>query len=411
MKSNVVVVIAALCMAAAIWYVAHQPSQVPASNNAQSKSGVGDASKGTPTAPPAVSVTKANLADFIETVLVTGSIVARDEILIAPEIESFRIVGLSAEEGDTVKKGDVLARLSSATLDMQLAQSEANIARAGASIAIARSAIVQAEAAEKEAEQAFDRARPLRQSGTISEATFDQRDSASKTAKARLVSSRDSLKSAEADKAALEAAQREIVWRKERSDIRSPVDGIVSRRTARVGAVATAIGDPLFRIIAKGEVELDAEIAERDLGRVKDGQEALINITGVGEVRGTVRLISSEVERATRIGRARISLGVNPAIKLGAFGRGSVETARSRGIGVPTSAVVFAADGTTVQIVSDGKVNTRAVTTGLATQTLIEIVKGIAEGDTVVAKAGSFLRDGDSVRPIFASTKLSNVAP
>ncbi|MBX9925457.1 MAG: efflux RND transporter periplasmic adaptor subunit [Hyphomicrobiaceae bacterium] len=406
MKSSLLVV-AAVGAAAALWYATHLPGPLAGADGSGQAGQVSAKDKAARTAPPAVSVVKASVADFVETVLVTGSVVARDEIMIAPEIEGFRIVALNAEEGDRIEKGHVLASLSSDTLEAQLAQSDANIARAGAAIAVARSAIVQAEAAEKEAEQAFDRARPLRQSGTISESVFDQREAAAKSAKARLASARDSLKSAEADKTALEAARREIAWRKERAEIRSPVDGVVSRRTARIGAVASAVGEPLFRVIANGEIELDAEIAERDLGRIKDGQPAVVAITGVGEARGLVRLISSEVDRTTRIGKAKISLGVNPALRLGAFGRGSVETARSRGIGLPTSAVVFAGDGATVQVIADGKVETRSVTTGLATQTLIEIRKGIAEGDTVVAKSGSFLRDGDAVRPIMAPTNLS----
>jgi len=400
MKSNLIL-LAVIAAGAAGWYVLHQPGKPASGTAGQPKSAVA----------PAVSVVKAALSDFVETVLVTGSVVARDEVMIAPEIEGFRIVELAAEEGDTIKKGQVLARLANATLDAALAQSDANIARASAAIAVARSAIVQAEAAEKEADQAFDRARPLKQSGTISEAVFDQREAAAKTSAARLNSARESLLSAEADKAAIEAARREIVWRRERSEIRSPVDGTVSRRTARVGAVASAAGDPLFRVVANGEIELDAEIAERDVGRIKDGQPATVTITGMGEARGTVRLVSSEVDRTTRIGKARISLGASSAFKLGAFGRGTIETGRSRGIGLPTSAVVFGANGATVQLVKDDRVETRLVTIGLSSQQLVEIKDGITEGDVVVAKSGSFLRDGDAVRPITSPTTLSTAAP
>ncbi len=403
MKSNLIL-LAVIAAGAAGWYVLHQPGK-PASGAADT------AAQPKTAVAPAVSVVKATLSDFVETVLVTGSVVARDEVMIAPEIEGFRIVELAAEEGDTIQKGQVLARLANATLDAALAQSDANIARASAAIAVARSAIVQAEAAEKEADQAFDRARPLKQSGTISEAVFDQREAAAKTSAARLNSARESLLSAEADKAAIEAARREIVWRRERSEIRSPVDGTVSRRTARVGAVASAVGDPLFRIVANGEIELDAEISERDVGRIKDGQPATVTITGMGEARGVVRLVSSEVDRTTRIGRAKISLGSNSAFKLGAFGRGTIETGRSRGIGLPTSAVVFGANGATVQVVKNDRVETRRVTIGLSSQQLVEVKDGIVEGDVVVAKAGSFLRDGDAVRPMTTPTTLSTAAP
>lgn len=356
---------------------------------------------------PAVSVIKVAAADFVETVLITGSVIARDEILIAPEIEGFRVLELLADEGDHVTKGQVLARLANETLQAQLAQSDANIARADAAIAVARSAIVQAEAVVKEAGAAFERAKPLKQNGYLSGATFDQRESAASTAQSKLISSRDSLTSAGADKAALEAQRRELAWKLGRTEVRSPSDGIVSRRTVRVGSVASAVSDAMFRIIARGEVELDADIAESDVGKVRQGQPANVTVTGSGDVAGKVRMISSEVDRSTRLGKIKVFFGVNPALRLGAFGRGTIETGRSHGLAAPASAVVYSPEGATVQLVANGRVETRRVKTGLVTQQLIELVEGVGEGDTIVAKSGSFLRNGDAVRPVFAETKVS----
>ncbi len=360
---------------------------------------------------PAVSVIKVSPADFVETVLITGSIVARDEILIAPEVEGLRVLELLADEGDTVSKGQVLARLANDSLQAQLAQSEANIARADAAIAVARSTIVQAEVTVKEAANAFERAKPLKQSGYVSGATFDQREAAANTSQSKLVAARDGLTSAMADKAALEAQRRELTWKNGRTEVRSPVDGLISRRTARVGGVASAQSDAMFRIIARGEVELDAELPESDVGKVREGQMAHVFVTGSGDVSGTVRLISSEVDRSTRLGKIKVFFGVTSGLRLGAFGRGTIDTGKSHGLAVPPSAVVYTPDGATVQVVVDNKVVTRSVKTGLKTQKLIEIVEGLSDGDTIVAKSGSFLRNGDAVRPIFAATKISGAAP
>ena len=104
-------------------------------------------------APPAVSVIKVAPAEFVETVMVTGTLVPREEILVAPEVEGLRVLEVHVEEGDWVREGQVLATLVHATLDAQLAQNAALLAKADASIARAQSAIAQAEAALKEAEQ------------------------------------------------------------------------------------------------------------------------------------------------------------------------------------------------------------------------------------------------------------------
>ncbi len=349
---------------------------------------------------PAVSVAAVTTADFVETVLITGSVVARDEVLITPEIEGFRVIELTAEEGDTVTKGQLLARLSSYTLEAQVAQNDASLARADASIAVARSAITQAETSLKEADNAFDRTKSLKQSGYASTAAFEQREAAALNAKSRVASSFDSLKSAEADRALLDAQRRDLVWRRSKAEIRSPVDGQISRRTARVGGVASASSDAMFRIIARGDIELDAEIAEGDIGKIREGQLARVTVTGLSEVPGTVRLVASEVDRSTRLGKVRIALAANKAVRPGAFGRGTVTTASSRGLAVPTSAVVYVNGNASVQVVNNARVATRAIVAGLKTQQFIEVRSGLADGDIVVAKAGSFLRDGDLVRPI-----------
>ena len=89
----------------------------------------------------------------------TGSLVAREEIIVAPEIDGLRVMELKADEGDSVKKGDMLAVLVSEQLDAQIAQNEASLARANAAIAQTTSQIVEAEARLAEA-KSVARARP-----------------------------------------------------------------------------------------------------------------------------------------------------------------------------------------------------------------------------------------------------------
>ncbi len=366
--------------------------------------------KGDPALAPAVTVSKVAIADFNETVVITGTLVAREEILVATEVEGLRVIELLVDEGDRVKKGQVLARLVSESLDAQLAQNDANLARNTAALAQARSSIVQAEARVVEARNAFERAVPLKNSGYLSGSTYDQRESAKRTADAQLISTKDGLALAEAERKQIEAQRREIAWKRANTEVKSPADGVVSRRNARVGAVAAAAGEAMFRIIARGEIELDAEVPEAQLAKIKDGQAARVTVAGVEEAPGTVRLISPEIDKATRLGRARIFLGDNRALRIGAFGRGIIETAKSRGLGVPVSAVVYNGETTTVQVVVNSVVETRRIKPGLTANGMVELREGVAEGDLVVTRAGTFLRNGDTVRPILPeANKLSDI--
>jgi hypothetical protein len=103
-----------------------------------------------------------------------------------------------------------------------------------------------------------------------------------------------------------------------------------------------------------------------------------------------------------------VFLGQNQALRVGGFARGTVTTATSRGLAVPASAILYADGGTSVQLVRDGRVVSRAVKLGLAQGNDVEVREGLAEGDTVVARSGTFLRDGDAVRPLTKPAKLSD---
>ena len=359
---------------------------------------------------PKVTVVRVAPTAFTETVLANGSLVAREEILVGPEVEGLRITQVLADEGQRVKKGDVLARLVADTLDAQLAQNDAALARASAAIAQAKANIVQAEARRVEAGNAYERAKPLLKGGHMTEAAFDQREQAARTADAQLAAARDGLKLAEAEKAQVEAQRRELTWRRGRVEVTAPADGIVSRRMARIGGHAAGAAEPMFRIVAKGEVELDAEVVETRLAAVAAGQKARVEVAGLGEVEGTVRLVSPEVDKSTRLGRVRIFLGDSPGLRIGSFGRGSIVTASGSGLAVPSSAVLYGPDGATVQVVRGDRVEVRKVRIGLASGALVEIREGLAEGDLVVARAGTFLRAGDLVRPVHAGTTKAGEA-
>lgn len=347
---------------------------------------------------PLVTSTRAIRAELVETERVTGSLVAREEIIVAPQIEGLRIVEILAEEGDKVVKGQPLARLSRETLDAQIAQSNAQLARADAAIAQARSQIAQAQAALAASAPALERAQALSRSGAGTEAALEARAADQAANVARLDAARQGFIAAQEDRKALEAARVELDVRVARAEVQAPESGVVSRRSARLGAIASASApDGLFRIVQDGAIELAAEAADFSLARMRVGQPArVVDAAGVSHP-GQVRLVSPEIDKASRLGSLRVAVDPGAELRVGGFGRGEIETARRVTLSLPASAVFQSGDVARVNLIREGRVAATAVKTGMIVDGRVEIVEGLAEGDVVVARAGAFLNDGDRV--------------
>lgn len=352
---------------------------------------------------PAIGVVPAETGSIASTVVLTGTLVAREEVLVSPEIDQLAIVELLAEEGDRVEAGQVLARLSRSTLDATIAQNAAQVDRTEAAIAQARAAIAEAQAAREQADLALGRTANLMAGGNASRELFEQRRAAAQTAAARLDSAQNAIRGAEADHALARAQRQELMVRLAHTDIRAPVAGIVSRRSARLGAVVNGGGDPLFRIIQDGAVELEADVPELLLARLRQGQRAVMD-TVAGRREGAVRLVSPEVNRVSRLGRVRVAPLGSDGLVLGSFARATIEVERRDGVLVPLSAVLFQPGGAIVQVVRDGVVDTRPVVVGLRNSTQAEIREGVAAGEMVVATSGTFIRNGDRVVPMPVAT-------
>ncbi len=348
---------------------------------------------------PAVTVARAQMRTLVETVAVSGTIVPRDEILIGPEIEGFRILEILADEGDRVEAGQVLARLSRDTLDAQLAQSDAALVRADAQIAQAQSQIRQAQANLGQTTPDLERAQSLIRTGASTQALVDQKLAADNTARAALDVARQSLNVSQADKQAISAQRRELQVRISRTEVRAPVAGVVSRKNARVGAIAAGIGEAMFKLVANGAYELEGEAFETRLVRLAPGQDAKVTVGDV-VIPGKVRLVSPEVDRVTRLGRVRIQLEPSSAARVGGFARGEIVTRRVEAVALPTGALLYDGAQPLAQAVKDGRIETRKVKVGIAADGFTQIVSGVAAGEDIVARAGPFLRDGDSVRPV-----------
>jgi multidrug efflux pump subunit AcrA (membrane-fusion protein) len=139
--------------------------------------------------------------------------------------------------------------------------------------------------------------------------------------------------------------------------------------------------------------------------KLKAGQTAAITVADGTSTTGTVRLVSPEIDNTTRLGKVRIFIGADKKIRVGTFASAQIETARQRGLAVPVSAVSTAGGISTALVLDGDTVRERQIKTGLTSGGLVEVVSGLAEGDRLIARAGTFLKDGDVVRPIDTDTR------
>jgi HlyD family secretion protein len=184
-------------------------------------------------------------------------------------------------------------------------------------------------------------------------------------------------------------------------NVTAPVAGLVSQSSAAIGAMAGGKGEALFSIIARSEFDIIGMVPVKDLGKLQVGQQARVKVTGGGEVDGRVRRVSPTVEPNSQLGQ--VVVGITPARRflVNSSGRALIKTGQSCNISVPLTAILYGTAGTVVQVIRRGRVETRSVETGLMAGGNVEIKGGgVAEGDTVVARAGALLREGDPVRPV-----------
>ena len=350
--------------------------------------------------PPAVTVVPATEREFVDRLFVSGTLVAREEADVAARMDGLAIVEVDAEDGDRVKQGQVLARLDRTQLDALVAENDAATKRADAAIDQAQSMIAQSQAQLQFASDDYDRARKLG-GGVMSLSTIEQRETAMKTDQAQLEAARNALGLAEADRKSRDAERQELLVRIDRTEVKAPVAGIVSHRSAKVGADASSTGEPLFRIIEDGAIDLEADVPEQSLARLAVGMPAELKLPGVeGVVNGRVRLVDQEVDKASRTGKVRIALEDVSHAHIGAFASGQVELARRDGVGAPATAFEREGEKARLYVVSNGKVEERQVKPGIVDGDSVEIESGVAPGESVVARAAAFLRPGDRVRPV-----------
>jgi HlyD family secretion protein len=181
--------------------------------------------------------------------------------------------------------------------------------------------------------------------------------------------------------------------------VQAPIAGLISSSTAVIGAMASGKGEALFSIINRGEFDMVGLVPTQDVLKLAVNQPASITIAGAGTVEGRVRRIAPTIQPD----QAFIAITTNRRLLVNSSGRALIKTGQSCNVAVPLTAVLYGTGGTVVQVVRRSRVETKRVEVGLMSGGNVEIREGLMEGDIVVARAGSLLREGDPVRPVTAS--------
>lgn len=304
-----------------------------------------------------------------------GNIVAWQEAIIGSEAHGLRLAEVHVNVGDRVRAGQVLASFAGETVAAEVAQ--------------VRASLMEAEAHAADAAANAARARTLQRTGAMSEQQINQYLTMEQTAKAKV----------EAAKATLVAQQ----LRMKHVQVIAPDHGVISARTATVGAVVPA-GTELFRMIRRGRLEWRAEVTSSELGRIKPGTPASITAVNGAQLKGKVRMVGPTVDPQNRAAIVYVDLTSTtadngPSATAGMFARGEFDLGTSSALTVPQQAVVLR-DGFSYvfQLTPDYRVQQLKVRTGRRIADRVEVLNGLKPEALVVVSGAGFLNDGDLVR-------------
>jgi RND family efflux transporter MFP subunit len=328
-------------------------------------------------AKPALTVTTVTPTQTMMpiTLSANGNLAAWQEASVGAEASGLRLAEVLVNVGDRVRRGQVLARFAPDSLRADLAQAQAGFA--------------ETEAAAAEAANNAARARSLQQTGAMSASQINQYITAEATARARVAAAR----------AQLQAQQVRLA----QSAVHAPDDGVISARTATVGAVVNN-GTELFRLIRQGRLEWRAEVTSAELGRLTAGTRAIVTATSGARLEGRVRMIGPTVDPQSRVAIVYVDVRSLPgpaagSARAGMFARGEFDLGASPALTLPQQAVVVREGFSYVfRLNPDNRVSQVKVQIGRIADDRLQVLSGVSPGMRVVASGGGFLNDGDLVR-------------
>ena len=368
-----------------------RPANVPANSS------VGQNTTPAPTKNSAIEIELVGPQSIAGVIPATGKVlVPEDRVAVIGPVNAGRIVRLFAGQGSRVQKGQKLADLESADID----QAEADYLKALADYENARRSSV---AEIRLAQENYDRTKLLYEKTITAGKNLQTAEHDLEVAKAAGESSVNGAK------ATLTAARRHLLILGLSSStidslpkkpdlaavfsLNSPIAGTVIERNATVGA-SVGTDSNLFKIIDLSRVWIDANVFEKDLARVRMGQEVKVNLPALpgSTYTGRVILIDSVVDPETRTIKVRTEVA-NPdsRLKPDMFANVEIVTDLNRSaISIPQTAVLNDGGKTVVFVAEGNGYQKREVHTGIQNGDRLEIVEGLSAGEKVVVK-GNYL--------------------
>lgn len=359
--------------------------------------------------PVTVRIRKPLVVERAAVVRVSGSVEARESAEVAFQVAG-RVARVLVEEGQFVRKGQLLAELDAADYlnAERIAAGDAAAARAQLAKAEAgarRQELEQARAAFEQADDEYRRMKLLADRKSLAPNDFKKIETAWRVARQRLDEAEEGARAEDKDAARAQLAKAEAnleLSRKRVADTRlaSPLDGVVARRLIDPGEMAGA-GIPAFAILDINPVRVRAGVPEGEIGKVKAGQTARVRIPSLGgeTFTGRVELVSYAAEAPSRTFPVRI-LVPNPRLTLraGMVAEASIEgDATVHAITLPGEALVRDPQGATnvfVYFPDKRRVYARRVQVGGALGREVEISGGLSPGDLVVVAGQQLVREG-----------------
>lgn len=336
-----------------------------------------DTSKPNPTKPAPVAAAPRQLPlvrpkteNWPERLEASGNVMPWTESRIGTEIGGLRLASVLVGEGDMVKKGQLLARLDTSTVETDLD--------------VATAQRVEAEALLAQAVATLERANRLAPSGGVSRQELTLYETQKHTAEARLNAARAQVK------------RQQI--KMELATVNAPDDGLISSSSAQEGSILQA-GAELFRLIRQGRLEWRAEVRGEMLLKLSPGQDVMVKNPQGGEVKGRIRRISPTVDITTRNGLVYVDLPAGTDLKPGLNVTGGINLGKSKALVIPASAILRQGGNALVfRVDAEGKVETSEIKTGRARDDWVEILAGLDEETQIVARDVRGLKDGDLIK-------------